>query len=122
MHVTFRLFAASAVAACAIAAPAASVHANDFPTLERVRFVEQCMRDHPDATRAEMMSKCSCAQDAIAAEVSFEEYDTLITATDATTIGGERGGYIRDAPALQDGIRKYRKLREKAYKGCFITP
>ena len=39
--------------------------ANDFPTIERVNYVLECMREHPGA-EFEMSSKCSCALDALA--------------------------------------------------------
>ncbi len=55
-----------------------SAQQNDFPTLERVQFVETCIREHPDRSRQEMIYKCSCAVDAIAEEVTYAEYVGLI--------------------------------------------
>jgi hypothetical protein len=109
-----------ALAACATLT-AAPVHANDFPTIERVNFVFECMRDHP-GPYYEMSTKCSCALDAVASKVSFEDYRTMHTAALANTIGGERGGYYR-AKMWRDQARTYAKLRDDAKKGCFIdTP
>jgi len=93
--------------------------ANDFPTVERVHFVHECMRDHP-GPYFEMASKCACALDKLASQVSFEEYRTMHTAALATTIGGERGGYYR-ARMWRDEARKYRDLQTVAKKGCFIN-
>lgn len=105
-------------ALCALAvAPAA---ANDFPTNERVLYVQECMREHP-GNAFEMLSKCSCALDRLAAEVKFDDYLTMSTAFKANSIGGERGGYIRDADILQKEIRRFRDLQAKAKSACFIN-
>ena len=47
MRVTAPLLRALATAAIAAAAGAAQAH--DYPTSERVIYVEACMRDHPGA-------------------------------------------------------------------------
>ena len=57
------------ILACAAASLPALAAANDFPTLERVLFVEACVRDHPDRPRQEMLYKCSCALDNIAERI-----------------------------------------------------
>jgi hypothetical protein len=109
------------VAAGALAAAgAAAAQSNDYPTTDRVVFVQACMRDHP-GNHFEMINKCSCAIDAIAREVPFETYTSMSTALNANTIGGERGGYIRDTEMLQGDIRKFRQITTKAKKGCFIN-
>jgi hypothetical protein len=46
----------------------------------------------------------------------------MSTAANATTIGGERGSYIRDAENLQVQIRQYKALQIKVKKSCFILP
>ncbi len=107
-----------ALVACCIAAPA---QANDFPTVERVLYVQECMNAHRGPFY-EMVNKCSCALDALAGEVKFDDYVTMSTATKANSIGGERGGTIRDAEPLQVQIKRYRELQAKVQKGCFIAP
>jgi len=101
-------------------ASAASL-ANDFPTAERVLYVQECMRANP-GPQFEMISKCSCALDSLAAEIRFDEYVTLSTISKAISIGGERGGSVRDVPSYEPMIKRYRELQAKAQKGCFITP
>lgn len=92
--------------------------ANDFPTTERVSFVLECMRAHP-GPEFEMSSKCSCALDAVAREISFDEYRTIHTVALATSISGERGGYYRGKHWRAD-VRKYDSVLAKAKNGCFI--
>lgn len=101
-----------------IATPA---RANDFPTADRVNYVLECMRTYPGA-RFEMSSKCSCALDAIAKEINYDEYVELSTASKAMSIGGERGSAIRDVPSLEPGVKRYRALVAKAEAACFLRP
>jgi hypothetical protein len=96
--------------------------ANDFPTVDRVLYVQECIAAHPGTGNFEMTNKCSCALDALAKEIKYAEYVQLSTASKATTIGGERGGYIRDSEKLQADIKRYRALQAKVNKGCFIGP
>jgi hypothetical protein len=102
--------------------PACAVQArgNDYPTVERVLYVEECMRAHP-GPHFEMLSKCSCTLDRIASEVSLEDFVEMNTASNANSIGGERGNTIRDTDQLQKDIRRYRQLQATAKKSCFIT-
>jgi hypothetical protein len=97
-----------------------AVHANDFPTAERVLYVQECMRAHP-GPQFEMTHKCSCALDALAKDVSYDDYVTMSTITKATPMAGERGGAIRDAPSLAPQVKRYRTLQAKAEKSCFIN-
>ena len=93
--------------------------ANDFPTLARVQYVEECQREHP-GPGYEMRSKCSCALDHIAARVSHDEFETLKTANDAMSIGGERGGALRENPGIRPMIARLRQLQSQAAKACFL--
>jgi hypothetical protein len=111
------LFRGLAVAAFAAAAGAAQAH--DYPTAERVVYVEACMRDHPGA-HYEMLNKCSCMLDAIARQLPYDDYVEMSTAANANSIGGERGSYIRDVPMLQDQIKRFKALQAQAQQSCFI--
>jgi hypothetical protein len=97
-----------------------AAHANDFPTVDRVLYVQECIAAHP-GPNFEMVNKCSCALDALAREVKFDDYTEMSTAAKATSIGGERGGYIRDVEMFQKDIKRYRELTAKVNKGCFIN-
>jgi len=108
-----------ATAVAALAAPPAL--ANDFPTVDRVLYVQDCMKANP-GSYYEMVNKCSCAVDALAREVSHEDFVTMQTISNAMTIGGERGNDLRDNDTLKPQLRRYRELRAKAEKSCFIGP
>jgi len=103
----------------AATAPAADAAGNDFPTVDRVEYVQECMRNHP-GSRYEMLYKCSCSLDRIAAEIRYDEYVELWTAANAILIGGERGAQLRDAQISQDMAKKFRSIEAKAQKDCFL--
>lgn len=92
-----------------------------YPTADRVVFVQQCMQDHR-GPYFEMVNKCSCAIDAIARDLSFEDYTTLSTEANALTIGGERGSVLRDNEAIGPHARQLRERIARAKQGCFIRP
>ena len=93
--------------------------ANDFPTSQRVLYVEECMRDHP-GPHFEMVNKCSCALDTLAKEIKYEEYVGMSTVVNAMSIGGERGGSMRDNETVKPQVKRYRDLQAKVQKACFI--
>ena len=62
------------------------------------------------------------ACDKIAGEVKFAEFTSMSTVVKAISIGGERGGQMRDNESLKPQIARYRELQAKARKACFIGP
>ena len=111
----------SLLAAGSLLALCAPALANDFPTVDRVLYVQECMRENP-GPNFEMVNKCSCALDALASEVKFEEYVEMSTIAKAMSIGGERGNDLRDNETLKPQLKRYRELQAKVKKACFITP
>jgi hypothetical protein len=95
--------------------------ANDFPTVDRVLYVQECVRTNP-GPHYEMINKCSCALDRLASEVKFADYVTMNTVVNAVSIGGERGGQLRDNETVKPQIARYRDLQAKVRKACFIGP
>jgi hypothetical protein len=108
-----------ALVVLALLATSSAAFAHDYPTVERVLYVQSCMRDHPGPA-FEMVNKCSCAIDKIASEIIYDDYVSLSTVANAITIGGERGAVLRDAEPMQELARKFRKLNLDAKKSCFI--
>jgi hypothetical protein len=123
MRTPGRLPALVAVLCMLGAGPAAAqpAAASSYPTVDRVLFVQECMRAHP-GSYYEMVNKCSCAMDTLARELPFDDYTTLVTAANAMTIGGERGSVLRDNEAIPAQIKRLRELQAKAKRACFINP
>lgn len=119
-HATPRSSTLSAALLAALLIGSGAAHAaNDFPTSARVLYVEDCIRANP-GPYYEMVNKCSCAVDSFAEQVKYDEYTTMQTISAGMTIGGERGGAIRDVPSLQPELKKYRELQAKVKNSCFI--
>ncbi len=116
-----RLFNPRLIIGCALLGAAVLASANDFPTVERVLYVQECMKANP-GPHYEMLNKCSCALDALAREVKFEDYSGMVTIVNAMSIGGERGNQLRDNDSLKPQVKRYRELQAQVHKGCFITP
>jgi len=110
-----------ALACCALLMASTLAQANDFPTVDRVLYVQECVRDNP-GPHYEMINKCSCALDRLASEVKFADYVNMSTVVKATSIGGERGSTLRDNESVKPQIARYRELQAKARKACFIGP
>lgn len=109
------------ILSAAVLAACGAAQANDFPTVDRVLYVQECMRTNP-GPNFEMVNKCSCALDSLAREVSYDDYVNMSTIVNAVTIGGERGGELRDNESLKPQIKRFRELQAKVQKSCFINP
>ncbi len=92
--------------------------ASDYPTTDRVEYVLECMKDHEG--KYEYMYKCSCAIDAIAKDMSYDEYVESSVSLRNQTLQGNRGATFRDPDSVKDMAKKYKTLREGANKQCFI--
>lgn len=104
----------------AVLAAALPARAHDYPTADRVIWVQACMQENP-GPYFEMVNKCSCALDRIARDVKFEDFTTMSTDANALSIGGERGGAFRGNEQVQQTARKWRKMQEDARKACMIN-
>lgn len=111
----------SSLAALALSTTTVAALANDFPTVDRVLYVQECMRDNP-GPNFEMVNKCSCALDALAREVKYDDYIEMSTISKAISIGGERGSELRDNETVKPALKRLRELQAKVQRGCFIHP
>lgn len=96
-----------------------SALANDYPTVDRVEYVETCMRER-QGLRQELLYKCSCAIDAFAAGTAYDEYVELLIAARAVSIAGERGAVMREAADAQAMAQRFRALEAQARSRCFL--
>ena len=103
----------------ALAAYPGIAAAFDYPTADRVQYVHVCMRDNPGQID-EMVYKCSCTVDAIAKQMSYEEFVESSTAANAYTIGGERGETVRAYAPAKKMADRFREVQARAKKSCFI--
>lgn len=109
------------ICACALLFAAWPAAANDFPTVERVLYVQDCVKANP-GPYYEMVNKCSCALDTMARAVTFDDYSAMTTIINAVTIGGERGAVLRENETIKPQIKRYRDLQVQVKQACFINP
>jgi hypothetical protein len=105
---------------CALALLAGPAAAHDYPTVERVQYVEACVRDHGDRNRQEMIYKCACAIDAIAERLSYDEFVEAATAVNAGQVAGERGTMVRESAMGRDLASTFREAQAEAFRRCLI--
>lgn len=99
---------------------ASGASAHDYPTVDRVQYVEACIRDHPDRNRQEMIYKCSCAIDAIAQQMSYEDFVEASTALYAGQVAGERGAAVRESSSGRELSSAVRQAQKLALRRCMI--
>ncbi len=92
---------------------------SDLPTVVRVEFVLDCMRER-EGSQYELVNKCSCALDRLAERYSYDEFIDGLTLSRAVTIAGERGAALRDNEQAQTQARKFREAYAAARRACFL--
>lgn len=102
----------------ALAAPGGDSH--DYPTVDRVEYVHICQRDNADRPPHEMLYKCSCVIDALAQDLTYDEFVEGSTAFYAFNIAGERGQVIRNEATSRGLADRFKSLQIKAKRGCFV--
>ena len=97
----------------------AQAHANDYPTMDRVDQVLTCMREN-GGQNVDNMWRCSCEIDAIAQQLSLEDFNTARTYEVYKDMPGEKGGIFRDSSDATAAVKKLETAREDAKKRCFV--
>jgi len=100
--------------------PGAS-HANDFPTQARVEFVLGCMNEQGGQSY-DNLYKCVCLVDAIAAEMSHDEFAQAQVFSQLRSTAGERGGVFRDPEQARTLSAKLAAVIERGKAACLIKP
>jgi hypothetical protein len=96
-----------------------SAAANDFPTQARVEFVLGCMNEQGGQSY-DNLYKCVCLVDAIAAEMSHEEFAQAQVFSQLRSTAGERGGVFRDPEQARTLVDKLAAVIERGKAGCLI--
>jgi hypothetical protein len=104
--------------ALAAALPAAA-HANDFPTQARVEFVLGCMAEQGGQSY-DNLYKCVCLIDAIAAEMTHDEFAQAQVFSQLRSTPGERGGVFRDPDQAGTLVAKLAAVIERGKAQCFV--
>ena len=89
---------------------------HDYPTVARVEFVQECIRQH--GGKLETLYQCSCAIDRIANALSYDEFVEASTYARCASLPGEGGGIFRDSDNARQMAKRYRETEAEAYRGC----
>lgn len=93
--------------------------AHDYPTVDRVEYVLECMKNN--GGEYHFLYRCACVIDAISKELSYEAYVDAATVARYSAMGGERAGVLRDPEPLKDMAKRYRALQAKANQECGVN-
>lgn len=93
--------------------------ANDYPTVARVEYVNECIGANGGTLAA--LYQCSCAIDRIAARLPYERFVEAGTYARYATLPGDGGGIFRDSDEARQEAKLYRELENAARKGCGLS-
>ena len=123
MKMLYRLTAGLLAAALALpgsAAPKSAAAAKGaFPTSGRVEYVLECMQKHDG--KYEYLYKCSCAIDAIAQQLNYDDFVTMSTALRSQSLSGPQGAEFRDPESVKAMANKYKAIQAAANQACFVS-
>ncbi|MFK7880723.1 hypothetical protein [Roseobacter sp.] len=90
---------------------------NDYPTAARADYVFACMVTNGQ-TR-EMLDRCSCSIDEIAAILPYENYLQAETVLSMRRVGGERMSFFKSAAMAENIVADLRRAQAEAEIVCF---
>jgi len=93
--------------------------ANDFPTQARVEFVLGCMNEQGGQSY-DNLYRCVCLVDAIAEEMTHEEFAEAQVFSQLRSTAGERGGVFRDPERARTLVAKLDGAVERGKARCFV--
>ena len=94
------------------------VQSHDYPTIERVKFVHECMALHGGQIYENMYS-CSCMNDHIANNMNFDQYIKADAYQRMRNMRGERGGLFRSSKTARDIRAQFNQIKSNAQGLCF---
>ncbi len=95
------------------------VFAHDYPTMDRVDQVLTCMRQN-GGQNVDNLFRCSCAIDAIAQQLTLEDFNTARTYEIYKDMPGEKGALFRESADSSTAVAKLAAARKEAQKRCFV--
>jgi hypothetical protein len=98
-------------------AKAVELPANDYPTYARADYVYACMQ--VNGQTPVVLDKCSCSIDAIAAILSFKEYEQAETVMSVRQRGGENASMFRTRTAYLEMVNNLKRAQVEGELRCF---
>ena len=90
---------------------------HDYPTAARADFAIGCLA--ANGFQRQLLDRCACEIDAIADQLSYDEYETAETILSMQQASvGPRGGLFRDTPIAKESMTKLRRAQAEANLRC----
>ena len=99
---------------------ATNVNAHDYPTIETVRFVVNCMAELGGQNEQNLYA-CTCRHDALVSNMTYEEYDDAMVFEHNRQMPGERGGFVRDNERGQKQYKRLEQILDEASAQCPVV-
>ncbi len=90
---------------------------HDYPTSARADYVIGCLAANGFQHR--LLDQCACSIDAIADQLTYEEYEraaTIMSMQQASV--GPRGGLFRDTPVAKQSLQQIQRAQAEANLRC----
>lgn len=110
------LICAAFAAVTAGAAAAEELPPNDYPTETRADYVYACMQ--VNGPTRDMLQKCSCSIDQIAAILPYKEYEEAETIMSIVQKGGENVSPFR-TPEMEQKVKNMKRAQVEGELRCF---
>ena len=94
----------------------APVKADDFPTIDRVLYVNECVRKNGGGL--DSLYKCSCVMAYFTKNLTYQEFDKMDASSHGIQTTGERSALWRDPKEVRDGIKRLKDVEKKAKQNC----
>ena len=107
---------AAAAVTIPVVATATELPLNDYPTVTRADYVFACMQ--VNGQTRDMLEKCSCSIDQIAAVMPFEDYEAAETVMSVQLKGGESVAALHYAH-VQDKVKTLKRAQVEGEIRCF---
>jgi hypothetical protein len=105
------------MAADPVAAAGSDSISSRYPTSDEAFYVLACMETN--GQNAEGMQKCSCAVNAIEAELPYEQYSEAALVFAMRQAGGEKAALFRDTVAMKEVADRFIRAQARANRQCF---
>lgn len=100
-----------------VAAQTAAELYNDYPTAARADYVFGCMAANGQSR--EMLTRCACSIDEIAAILPYEAYLEAETVLSLRRVGGERLSFFKSSAMAEEIVAELRRAQAEAEVVCF---
>ena len=112
-YALFCFLMAADLAAAADDAPPVS----RYPTSDESFYVLACVE--MNGQNAEGLQRCSCAINAIEAQLPYEQYSDAVLVFAMRQAGGERAALYRDTVAMKEIADRFIRAQIRANRQCF---